>query len=295
MAGEYTVADAGRKPEPSKNSALDSPKESAVRSGGVEKVLKIIIILAALVLLAELVWLLLISPFRPLARIDISGFDEIGREEIISMAGISQETSFFSARPQAMEQALMRYSFLESARVYRHFPDRLEIVLEGRRAVASAFAQINGLTVPVLLDRDGVVFEIGQGLSVRAFSLPVVSGLIIEDPYLGMRLPALFAPLFSELERIEMAAPELLAAVSEIRVNRNSWEGYDLIIFPVHRRIRVRLSELNEDILRYTLLMLDVLTSEVNGFREGEINSLDFRSGIASYVPTPMSGGGSLE
>ena len=72
MAGEYMIPEI-------------SPKETAnsrAVSGRFDKIIKIFIIIAALVLAAELIWLLGISPFRPLARIDISGLDAIGRGEI---------------------------------------------------------------------------------------------------------------------------------------------------------------------------------------------------------------------
>jgi hypothetical protein len=46
----------------------------------------------------------------------------------------------------------------------------------------------------------------------------------------------------------------------------------------------VRIQELNEETLRYTLLMVDVLSQNESG-----IDSLDFRSGIASYIPKEAS------
>ena len=250
-----------------------------------EKILKIFIIAAVLFLAAELIWLLGVSPFKPLARVDIIGLEAIGngeitREDILTMAGITPDTSYISANTALIEVSLLHYGFLESVSVYRQFPDRLEIVLEGRRAVASAFVNINGITVPVLIDRDGVIFSIGGEKNNFSFGLPVISGLIIEDPYPGMRLPVILTPLFNDLEKIGISSPELLGAVSEIRISRRSWDAYDIEIFPVHNRIRVRLTELNEDILRYTLLMVDVLSRTNSG-----IESLDFRSGIASYIP----------
>ena len=273
MAGEYMVQE-----------------ESKPVSRRFEKILRIFIIMAALVLAAELIWLLGVSPFRPLARIDISGLDligsaEIGRDEIIAMAGISPDSSFISVSAKEMESSLLRYSFLESVRVYKRFPDRVEIILEARRAVAVLMMQINGFTVPALIDSSGVIFEIGSDRTSANFSLPVISGLIIEDPFPGMELHAVLVPLFREIEKISIGAPELLDVVSEIRINRRTANTYDLEIFPIHHRVRVRLSELNEDILRYTLLMIDVLARDIHGFGEGGITSLDFRSGIASYIP----------
>ena len=243
-----------------------------------EKPLKIFIILAALCLGGELIWLLGISPFRPFTRIDVTGIEGVLKEEILMAAGIDSTSSYFSVDVREIENALLGISSIESARVFKHYPGRLQIILESRKAVASALASLNGQTVPVLFDSQGVIFEIG-GPEIPSF-LPVVSGLVIEEPVPGMRLPGLIIPFLQELESIEISSPELLSAVSELRIERKPYDGFDLVLYPIHKKIKVRLSELNEDLLRYTLLMVDVLSS-----RENEIDILDFRSGIASYIP----------
>jgi cell division protein FtsQ len=266
MAGDYVLSE-------------DAVSASPTRF---EKILRVFIVLAVLFLAGELIWLLGITPFKPFSRIDINGYDGVNREDVLNIAGVTAYSSFFSSDAGAMEAALMNLSYLESARVFKYFPARLQIVLEGRQAVAQALSSVNGITVPVMFDRHGVVFKIGGDVKDNPLSamFPVISGLVIEDPFPGMRLPGLFVPLFSELENIRISAPELLGAVSELKVNRKLFDNYDLILYPVNRKIKVRLSEINEDLLRYTLLMVDVL-----GAREDGVDTLDFRSGIASYIP----------
>ena len=241
-----------------------------------EKILKVFIILAGLCLAGELVWLLGVSPFRQFTRIDISGYDGIAREEILAIAGLNDSSSFFTTDKKAVEDALEGVSSLASARVFKSFPGRLRIVLEARRPLAYSLAGIDGRTVPVLFDSEGVIFEVGG--KVLSTMLPVISGLVIEGPVPGMRLPPAFVPFLKELEKIENTSPELLSAVSEFKIFRKPFDGFDLVMYPVHRKIKVRLSELNEDILRYALLMVDVLSSGDN-----VIDTIDFRSGIASY------------
>jgi cell division protein FtsQ len=163
-------------------------------------------------------------------------------------------------------------------------------VLEGRKAVASALADSGGRTVPLKFDSQGVVFEVGGNPQFPAGKfpagnvLPVISGLSIEGPYPGMRLPPLFIPFFKELEKLQGSAPELLDALSEIKINRKLFDTFDLILYPAHRKVKVRIQELNEETLRYTLLMVDVLSQKESG-----IDSFDFRSGIASYIPKEAS------
>lgn len=253
-----------------------------------EKILKIFIVAAVVCLAGELVWLLGVTPFKPLSAIEINGFNEAPRDEIFAKAGITAATSYITADTEAIEKALMSVSYIESARVFKYFPSRLQIVLEARRPVAQALCGVNGKTVPVLIDRQGVIFSVGkeaEGFSANISStssaaLPVISGLVIEDPFPGMRLPALFAPVFEALEKIALSSPGLLGAVSELKITRKLFDGYDLVLYPVHKKIKVRLSELSEDMLRYTLLMVDVLSAT-----EDTVDYLDFRSGIASYIP----------
>jgi len=261
--------------------AGDYVLDNSEAPSGFGRFIKIFIVIAALCLGAELIWLLGISPFRPFSKIDITGFDGIDREKILAIAGISASSSYFSTDVVKIENALMRIGAIESARVFKFFPNRLRIVLDGRKAVAYAFASVDNKTVPVVFDSQGVIFEIG-GKSLSDF-YPVISGLFIEEPVSGMRLPGIFIPFLKELEKIEMSAPELLSAISEFRINRKLFDGFDLILYPAHKKIKVRMAELNEDMLRYALLMLDVLSADSK--IESRIDTLDFRSGIASYIP----------
>ncbi|MCL2232352.1 MAG: FtsQ-type POTRA domain-containing protein [Treponema sp.] len=249
-----------------------------------EKFLKAFIILAFLVLGGKMIWLMGVTPFRPLSRIDIVGYAGIPREQILAAAGITGMSSYFSTDVRVMETTLMAsFPVIQSARVFRHFPDRLQIVLEARRPVAAALATVGGRTVPVFFDSQGVIFQIGKGEREPPL-LPVVSGITIENPVLGMRLPVMFGSFFRQLERIGTASPELLTAISEIRITPKPFDGFNLTLYPVHRRTRVLINELNEETLRYTLLMVDVVAS-----RESGIAMIDFRSSIASYIPKEAS------
>jgi cell division protein FtsQ len=253
---------------------------------GFERFIKIFIVIAALCLGAELIWLLGISPFRPFTKIDITGINGLDRAKVLSIAGISDTSSYFSTDTTVIENALMEISVIESAKAFKFFPGRMRIVLEARKPVAFAFAASENGTVPVVFDSQGVIYEVGgKGLADihPADFYPVISGLVIDNPVPGMRIPGLFIPFLKELEKIELSAPELLSAVSEFRINRKLFDGFDLILYPAHKKIKVRMSEINEDLLRYALLMVDVLSS-----RESGIDTLDFRSGIASYIPVDV-------
>jgi cell division protein FtsQ len=256
--------------------------EAAAKSG---KVMKLFFFVTIICLAIELVWLLGIGPFRPFSRLEIIGAENITKEEILARAGFTADLSFISADVNAMEEALAGIVSVESARVFKHLPGRLQIIIEERHPVASAFVNLDGRTVPVLIDSQGVVYQIGGAVKNEFLSgvLPVISGLDIKAPYLGEKLPGMYIPLLEDIERLKDSKPNLLKLISEIKINQKSFGNFDLILYPIHKKIKVRLNDLNEDRLQFNLLLIDLLSDESG------IESFDSRSGIASYIPKEAS------
>jgi cell division protein FtsQ len=172
---------------------------------------------------------------------------------------------------------------VESARVTKRFPNSVKILVVPRVAVAMAFTRIDGRQAPVYFDRHGVIFNAG-GIPSSGQSLPVISGL----PLAGDKpLSAMYVPLFADLDKIRYADPRLMGAVSEIRVNKKPFDGFDLVLYPVNIPIRIRLEpNLNEETLRYVMLMLDVFAA-----RNSEVEEIDFRTETASYKLKEASSG----
>jgi cell division protein FtsQ len=253
-----------------------------------DKILKRLIMIIALILAAELIWLIGISPCMPLAAVELSAFPGIDKAAVMARAGIDARSSYMTVRPREIEEVLRTLPQVESARVIKQFPNRVKIILESRRAVALSLAGIDGRVRPVYFDKNGVVFKIGgAGSPEPASSMPIISGLVFEHASVGMRLPPMFTGFFTELERISDSAPELLAAISEIRINKKAYDGFDLVLYPAHGHVKVRTgSELNEDVLRYMMLFIDVFSSQ--GI---DVEEIDFRAGTASYVIKEASSG----
>jgi len=245
--------------------------------GKIEKGLKRLLIVAAVIFTMQLVWLFGVSPFIPFSTVEVHDFSSLHRAEILSLAGINENSSFFSTNVKEIQERLSRHILVESAVVMKRFPDRLSIYLNPRQAAAVTLTSINSRQVPVFVDRKGVYFKYGEIGSHDAMDLPVLSG--VENPQLNMRLPSSLVTLVENLSKMSISSPELLSAISEIRIERKSWDGFDLVLFPVHSSIKVRIeNDLNEETLRYMLLMLNVF--EANADKPEEI---DFRSGMGSY------------
>jgi cell division protein FtsQ len=243
----------------------------------IEKGLIRLLIIAAIIFGAELIWLFVISPFIPFSTIEVQAFAELNRADILRTAGIDDSSSFMSTNVKEAREKLSTLILVETARVTKRFPDKLTISLVPRKAAAVTLTSANGRQTPIFIDRQGVFFKKGDSLAGEAAGLPILSGL--EDPQLYMQLPASLVPLTEKISVIASASPGLISAISEIRIEQKSWEGYDLVLYPVHSSIKVRIeNNLTEEILRYMLLMLNVFDSVSQKPQE-----IDFRSGIGSY------------
>ena len=255
----------------------DNISEGKKSSGKIEKGLKRLLIIAAVIFAIQIIWLFGVSPFIPFSSVDIHGFSALHRAEILSLAGLNENSSYISTNVKQVQELLSSHILVESAVVMKHFPDRLSIYLNPRAAAAFALINIGSKQAPIFIDRNGVFFKIGETGSQNEIDFPVLSG--IENPQLGMRLPSALVPLVENLNQFASTSPELLSAISEIRIERKTWDGYDLVLFPVHSSIRVRIeNNLTEDTLRYMLLMLNVFENDLQKPEE-----IDFRSGMGSY------------
>lgn len=275
MSSDFSYAGAGGESHAHIRASEEISGVKQKSSRKIEKGLKRLMIIAAVIFIAELIWLFGITPFVPFSTVEVHGFSGFEQSDILAFAGVNETSSFISTNAKAVQEKISSHLLVESAVVIKRFPDKLSIFLTPRTAAAVALADTASGQVPVFIDRHGVFFK--KGDTSFCSSLPVLSGF--ENPQLNMRLPSGLVPLLSSISEIGSSSPELLAAVSEIRIERKSWDGFDLILFPVHSSIKVRIeNNLTDDILRYMLLVLSVF--EESAQKPSEI---DFRSGMGAY------------
>lgn len=239
--------------------------------------IKILVAFLAVFLLAELAFYLVVIPATSTVRLTVEGAPSVGYDELCSIAGISGTEKWIRFNTAATAARLASNPLFESVTVEKKFPDRVVISVKERVPVAVSLGVVDGKTVPVEIDRKGVAFRIGHLPAKTA--LPLVTGLTFENPVAGMRLDARLRPLLENLSDIEATDPVLLSSVSEIKIDEKAYGGYDLVVYPVHTPVRVRTDKaLNEDALRYMMLVLDVVKD-----LDPSIDEIDIRAGTVSY------------
>ncbi len=259
--------------------AYRSPKPSRSETL-VNRLLWIVIVLLALFLAGELAFHFLISPRLLIRKVVISADLGLSREEILRVAGLEENEYYFGLDADAVAEHLRALPQVREAAVEKVFPDTLRITLSGRSALAMAlYESPSGHTVPLAVDPEGVVFQIGP--EVSEWDLPVLGGLKFRDLRAGMELPEVLRPLLRDLENLRSAHPDLYALISEVRYVPKPAGGYELVLHLIPYRVRVRVGAgLKPEVLKNALLVLDLLARENLVDR---ILELDARTGEMVY------------
>lgn len=239
-------------------------------------------LVAALGLLTAglLVFHLVLTPRLLLRNVVLTSELALGQGEVLRLAGLEGAVEYFRVDPREVERRLAAFPPVESAVVAKVFPDTLRIFITARRPLAALLARDReGRALPLAIDRQGVVFQVGPELTV--WDLPLLSGVEFAEVRAGLQLPPGLRPFLEDLERLVSEEPQLARLVSEIRLIPARGDRYELELFTVSHPVRLRLGErLSPESLRNALVVLDLLA------RQGllpRVRELDLRTGEVVY------------
>ncbi len=242
------------------------------------RVLGPLVAVLALLALVELVVQIVLMPRMVVRTVVLSSDLDIPQEELLAMAAIDGSERYLSLDAAEIERRLEAYPLVRDAVVQKVFPDTLRLAVTGRKPLALAIGRSGDRAVPVVFDEQGLVFRVGGEGPIP--DLPIISGLSF-SPSLGIAMPPMLRPLLADLAELRAGAPELFALVSEIRVSAVNAVDYELDLFPVGHRMRVRLADrIDETVLRYVFLVIDVLARTRAA---AEVTEIDLRSGEVVY------------
>lgn len=245
------------------------------------KIFLFFLLFLVLVFILEVLYQIVILPRLVVNKISLQVEPGISLSDaqILDLAGLSGEESFFALNVDRIRQNLEAYPLVKEARVSKTFPDTLEIVLLKRSPLAMAFVDTGQRTVPVLFDSGGVIYEIGASLS--NYDVPVVSGIRFPELKLGMRIPAELVVFLEDLEKLKDANPTLFGLISEIKFIKKMANDYEVILYPTIHPVKVRLgNRLDENLLKYIVMVLDVVAK---GSLLPGLEEIDFRTGDVVY------------
>jgi len=240
-----------------------------------------------------------VTPLTTIRHVVVQGNTSGSDADLLRQAGLDGELHYFSLDTASAERRFEANPLVSKARVTKTFPNRLAITVSLREPSALVLASVGGRSVPVLVDRDGVIFKIGK--TSDEADLPVVSGINVGEVALGYTLPAVYTAVFADLASLRSASAQLYRLISEVHVvspggSSNQVPGgeesrqtssapapsdFELLLYLVSSPVRVRAAgHVDEALLKSSLMVLDLLS---NKGLSRDIEELDLRSGNAVY------------
>ncbi len=238
------------------------------------KILSLILIL--LIIIEIFVYTILMPCLAPV-KITYSGLETFTAQQISNYLEITPKLTWIQFDSAKAASKLAANAVIENVVIEKQFPDKVFINVVERKATSITLANVNGKTVPVQIDKNGVIFAVDRGMPVN--SVPLVTGFTFDTIAEGMRLNGKFRPLMEQISEIQSTNPAYLSVLSEIKVVPNDYGSYELELFPVHSRVKVLADRtLNIESLQYMMVALDVIHS-----LKSDVSVINLRHGSISY------------
>ena len=245
----------------------------------VRRVLWVLIATLLLVLAGQLVFHFALAPSLDIRSINVQSEVAMTTQQVKALAGITEGARYFDVDVERVRERLESYPPVLSAEVHKTFPREISLVITARDPVAMALVPVGDRSVPVVFDREGVIFEVGE--DVTTWDLPVISGLRFVEYSAGTRLPGVLEGLLGDLMTLRDAEPALFRVISEVRVVPESTDHFELLVYLLAYERAIRLgSSLTAGTLKNAVVVLDVMRRE--GVAE-EVREVDFRTREVVY------------
>jgi cell division protein FtsQ len=244
------------------------------------RLLLAVVLCLILFLIGELVFHFIVAPRLTVRNIVVRSDLPLSEEEILSIAGTEENAFYYKVDPLRIREALEQLPMVRRAVVKKTFPDALHITLYGRIPLSILFFTTpQGSSIPMAIDDQGVVFEIGSALS--QWDLPVITGLEFKRLEVGTILPEKVRPILKDLERLRREDPGIFRLISELRLIPKPTGELEILLYPIQFPVRLRLSgELDPAVLGNAVVILDLLAEQELLTR---VRELDMRTGDVVY------------
>jgi len=246
-----------------------------------QRVLIVLVAILAAALVLELVYHLVIAPRLTITNVTVNNSTPIPDAELLAAAGISAGMMYFSIDTAQLESRIEAIPVVREALVELSFPNRLTVTAYQREPLAWSIVPTGSGARTVVFDDEGVVFR--TDVSDSDGWMPVISGLRFPAASVGLVLPELLSGFLHSLRALKAEAPELFGLISEYRVVRKNDGAYDVVLYPMHFDVPVRIGRtIDAGMLQYVVMTLEMLKRE--GRLEG-VAEIDFRSGEGVLRP----------
>ncbi|MCQ2241301.1 cell division protein FtsQ/DivIB [Treponema sp.] len=259
----------------------DKVQEKVVKNQKDKKLiaLKVLVFVLGGFLALEALVYSFVLPLFSAPEITYSGLNYLTKNELNEKLAELDCSTWSGFSTERAVSVISTISCVESVSVDKHFPNSISIKIKERNAVAKSIICQDGTSKSIQIDENGILFSVNSASMATDYSVPLVSGLPVDNLQEGMRLPSKYRVLMEQISDIRKLPRKYFAAVSEIQVVPKEYGNYELALYPSQAKVKVLTDRnLNEDALQYMMVVLDVVNSI-----EPDVSEIDLRYGAVSY------------
>ncbi len=263
-------------------------KRNLKKAGGVSEVkskdkkfliLRICLYVILAVMVIYVVLNMLVIPSLADVRIQFKGAKTVTAQQLNAKFQEMESTTWMKFDSEKAATLFGSIPDVESVTIDKHFPDMVVVTIKEREIVAKTIVEIGGRSMNMEIDRNGVIFASNNKSCESDSSVPLVTGIPFVEVQNGVRMPETYRDLMEKIRNIRSLSSNYFASLSEIQVVSKDYGGYELVLFPLHSKVRVLADQnLNEDTLKYMMVALDIVNSI-----QPDANMIDIRYGGVSF------------
>lgn len=255
-------------------------KPKKAKKSGNMSLVKVFVAIFSILLVCELCVYFLVVPCLEKVEIYFSGLSAYTPQQMMKTIEPTTDKTFLAFSSSEAKSLLTSVPGIEDAEISKRFPNKVFITVKEREPVAMTFVQMGDRTVSVQIDKNGVLFAENGNTAKVDRTIPLISGIPVENIPEGMRIPQKYRALMEQIAQIQTLSQKYFAAISEIQVVPKEYGNYELVLYPIHSRTRILTGrQLNEEALQYMMVALDVVNS-----LEPNVAEIDLRYGSVSYT-----------
>lgn len=119
------------------------------------------------------------SPLLKIGYVKVTGNSYLPREDVLEIARVKEPLNIFSVQTDVIQNYLQSDLRIDTAKVWRDFPNCLNIEITERLPVAVMNCNYGYIN----LDKNSVVIDVYT--DVKKIQKPVITGVVLQDVYIG--------------------------------------------------------------------------------------------------------------
>ena len=239
--------------------------------------IKVILCVLCVLLFSEAIIYLFIMPCLGPVKILWRGLNGYTEREMNSVVAPISKKNWINFSAGDARSLVATVPGIEDVQIVKRFPDRVYLSVTERKPVAMTTVMQGRRTVSVQIDKNGILFPPSN--ATENLSLPLISGIPVENIPEGMRIPTKYHGLVDQISNIREMTQNYFAGISEIHVVPKEYGNYELVLYPLHSQTKVLVDrQLSEKTLQYMMVMLDVVNT-----LEKDVSLIDLRYGSVIY------------